>query len=117
MTDKECAELIEKEPLAQKYIRELVGAREFLYNEKRFCLWMPDGIPSEKLDSMPLVKNRVKATAAFRENSPKVETKVLADEAYRFMEIRQPEHEYILVPRHSSENRKYIPMGFMEPFV
>ena len=37
----------------------------------------------------------------------------LADEAYRFMEIRQPEHEYILVPSHSSENRKYIPMGFM----
>ena len=117
MAADECLELIKREPLAQEYIRELVGAREFLYNEKRFCLWMPDGISSEKLDSMPLVKKRVKATAVFRENSPKVETKELADEAYRFMEIRQPEHEYILVPRHSSENRKYIPMGFMESSV
>lgn len=117
MTAKECAELIEKEPLAQEYVRELVGAKEFLYNEKRYCLWMPDEPSSEELEKMPLVKKRIKATAAFREKSPKAATKELAYDAYRFMEIRQPELEYILVPRHSSENRQYIPMGFMEPSV
>lgn len=107
-------DFITKEPLAREYIRKLVGAREFLHNEKRFCLWMPDGITSEKLDSMPLVRKRVKATEKFRENSSKTATKEYADYPYRFMEIRQPNHEYILVPSHSSENRKYIPMGFMD---
>ena len=110
-------DFITKEPLAQEYIRELVGAREFLYNEKRFCLWMPDGISSEELDNMPLVKKRVKATEEFREKSKKTATMEFADYPYKFMEIRQPNHEYILVPSHSSEKRKYIPMGFMESSV
>lgn len=114
MDEKDYLHFIAVEPLALEYIRKLVGAREFLYNEKRFCLWMPDGISSEELDRLPMVKNRIKATAAFREKSPKAATKELADDAYRFMEIRQPIHEYILVPSHSSEKRKYIPMGFMD---
>lgn len=110
-------ELISEEPLAQEYIRKLMGAREFLYNEKRFCLWMPDEPSSEELDNMPLVKKRIKATEEFRDKSKKAATREFADYSYRFMEIRQPEHEYILVPSHSSENRKYIPMGFMESSV
>lgn len=110
-------ELIEQEPLAQEYVRQLMGAREFLHNEERYCLWMPDGIPADELKEMPLVKKRIKATEEFREKSKKTATVEFADQAYRFMEIRQPEHEYILVPRHSSENRKYIPMGFVNPAI
>ena len=108
---------IKEEPLAQEYIRVLMGAREFLHNEKRFCLWMPDEVPSDVMEGMPLVKKRIRATAEFRERSKKAATKEFADYPYRFMEIRQPEHEYILVPRHSSEKRKYIPMGFIQPSV
>ena len=32
-----------------------------------------------------------------------------------FQEIRQPDSEYVLFPRHSSENRKYLPIGFVSP--
>ena len=117
MNAEEYVELIEQEPLAQEYVRQLMGAREFLHNEKRYCLWMPDGIPADELKEMPLVKKRIKATEEFREKSKKAATAEFADQAYRFMEIRQPEHEYILVPRHSSENRKYIPMGFVNPAI
>ena len=31
-----------------------------------------------------------------------------------FGEDRQPKTSYVLIPRHSSENRKYIPLGFFD---
>ena len=31
-----------------------------------------------------------------------------------FQEVRQPISEYIIVPRHSSENRRYVPIGFID---
>ena len=50
-----------------------------------------------------------------REKSTREATKKLADTPMLFGEIRQPDTEYIIIPRHSSENRKYIPMGFVSP--
>ena len=104
-----------QDPYGAEYVKELVGAREFLHKEKRYCLWIPDGIPADMLKNMPLVMKRIKAVEDFRLKSSKKATVECADEGYRFMEIRQPENEYILVPSHSSENRKYIPMGFVSP--
>lgn len=115
MTAEEYQTLISKEPWASQYVRVLMGAREFLHNEKRYCLWFTAEPSAEELERMPMVKKRIKATEIFREKSKKAATVELADEAYRFMEVRQPHQKYILVPRHSSENRKYIPMGFVEP--
>ena len=111
------SDFIKQEPSAEKYVRRLMGAREFLHDEKRYCLWMPDEIPADKLKAMPLVLKRINATEEFRLKSKKNATINFADQGYRFMEIRQSEHEYILVPRHSSENRKYIPMGFVDPSI
>ena len=117
MNAEECNDLIEQEPKAIQYVRELYGAREFLHNEKRYCLWMPDEPSADELNSMPLVLNRIKAVEDFRLKSKKAATIGFSDQGYRFMEIRQPINEYILVPRHSSENRKYIPMGFVDPSI
>lgn len=117
MSAEEYEALISKEPWAGSYVRELMGAREFLHNEKRYCLWFTAEPSADELERMPLVKKRIKATEDFREKSKKAATVELADEAYRFMEVRQPHQKYILVPRHSSENRKYIPMGFVDPAI
>ena len=117
MNTDECNELMKQEPYAVKYIRELFGAREFLHNEKRYCLWIPDEPSADELKSMPLVQNRIRAVEDFRLKSKKAATIELSDQGYRFMEVRQPNKEYILVPRHSSENRKYIPMGFVNPSI
>ena len=103
---------IEKEPKSIKFIRQFVGAKEYMHNQKRYCLWLLDITPKE-LNSLPLVKERVSNTRNFRLQSSKAATVKYADYPTRFMEIRQPDCEYILVPRHSSENRKYIPIGFI----
>ena len=62
---------------------------------------------------MPLVKERVDAVKNFRLSSTKKATRKYAEFPLRFMELRQPETNYILIPRHSSENRRYIPFGFV----
>ena len=63
---------------------------------------------------MPLVMERVEQVKEFRLNSTRKQTKLLADYPREFAEIRQPDSYYILVPRHTSENREYVPMGFFD---
>ena len=103
---------IQNEPLATRYIHRFVGAREFLHDLPRYCLWLEGASPKE-LANLPLVKGRIAKVRDFRLASTKAATRKFADIPARFMEIRQPEGDYIIVPRVSSENRRYIPMGFM----
>ena len=108
------AEFIKQEPKSIRYMKKFYGAKEFLHNEERWCLWLLDVSPSE-LKTMPHVMKRIKNIREFRLQSTKAATRKYADYSTRFMEIRQPTTEYIIVPSHSSENRKYIPIGFENP--
>ena len=101
-----------KEPRAEKYIKQIYGAEEYINNKKRYCLWLVDASPNE-IRSMPLVRERVAQVRAFRLRSTKEATRRSADTPTLFQEIRQPQSDYIIVPRVSSENRRYIPIGFV----
>lgn len=105
-------EFIKKEPNAQKYICKYIGSEEFINNKIRYCLWLPEITPKD-LRSMPNVLNRVEKVREFRLNSSKEATRKFADYPNKFMEIRQPSTNYVVIPSHSSENRKYIPLGIM----
>lgn len=107
-------DFIAKEPAAIPYIKRYVGAREFLHNEPRYCLWL-DKISPAELSKLPMVKERVRLTREFRSCSSKEATRKYADYPTRFMEIRQPSNNYIIIPSHSSEGRAYIPIGFVSP--
>ena len=108
----EYAEFILKEPQAQKYIKKIYGATEYINNVDRYCLWLVGAVPSDLL-KMPLVMERIEKVRQFRLASPKKATQVSADTPMLFQEIRHPESDYIIVPAHSSENRRYIPFGFV----
>ena len=110
---KDYDEFLKREPKAEPYIKRFVGAREFLHNEPRYCLWLVGATPAE-LSKLLLVKERVTMTRDFRLASSKAATRKYADFPTRFMEIRQPDGDYIIIPRHSSESRQYIPMGYMD---
>lgn len=109
-------DFINKEPNSKKYIRQFVGAEEFLNNKKRYCLWLKDVNPLE-INKMPLVMERIKAVKNLRLSSNRAGTKKKAETPMLFGEIRQPDSNYLLVPRHSSEKRKYIPIGFMDKHI
>ena len=108
--------LIKNEPLSEKYLFPFVGAKEFLHNGKRYCIWIQPYNPAE-IKNLPLLKKHIELTREFRLCSTKAATKKYADYPFRFMEVRQPCSTYVLIPRHSSESRRYIPFGFMLPNV
>ncbi|MBL4587649.1 MAG: class I SAM-dependent DNA methyltransferase [Flavobacteriales bacterium] len=111
MTDAERSEFVKKEPLASKYIVPFISAREYLNNEKRWCLWLQNVAPVD-LRQMPMTLERIRLVREMRMASKKESTRKWADSPSLFTENRQPKSDYILIPRHSSENRKYIPFGF-----
>ncbi len=105
-------EFIRKEPQAQPYIKKLVGSTEFINNKERWCLWLVDVKPAE-LRKMPLVLKRVEACKQDRENSPDAGRRKLAETPMLFRELNNPAL-FILVPKVSSERRRYVPMGFLD---
>jgi hypothetical protein len=111
-TEEEKNEFLQKESRAAKYIKPLISAHEFINGHKRYCLWLVDADPSE-LKSLPLVLERIEEVRKMRLKSSKPATVKWANQPTLFTENRQPKEDYILVPSHSSENRNYIPLGFM----
>jgi hypothetical protein len=105
-----------EEPAAKKFFRPAVSAHEFLNNEERWCLWLVGADPGE-LKKLPLVMGRIEQVRQMRLASKKIPTQKIAATPTIFAEVRQPVSNYILVPRHSSENRDYIPIGFIDPSV
>ncbi|MFA6143919.1 MAG: DNA methyltransferase [Sulfuricurvum sp.] len=110
-TDDEKEEFLAVEPKAEKYIKPLVSAKEYLNGKNRWCLWLKECPPNE-LSAMPHVLERVNNVKKLRSESNREATKKLAKIPMLFGEDRQPDGNYIFIPRHSSENRDYIPMDF-----
>ena len=107
----ELDEFLRKEPNAKPFIKQLIGAREYINNKKRYCLWLKDATPAE-LRKMPTVLDRIKKVKEMRLSSGDSGTRKLADTPHLFRETNNPE-TYIIVPSVSSERRNYVPMGFL----
>ena len=105
-------EFISREPSAKPYIKELIGAREYINNTHRYCLWLV-GVPPAELRKMPLIMERIAKVREMRLSSSDKGTQRLADTPMLFRETNNPK-TYIIIPSTSSENRKYIPMGFLD---
>lgn len=116
LSPEEKDELLSIEPNAAQVIKPLLSANEFLNGKERFCIWL-EGVSPHVLKQLKEVQKRVENVKQLRLNSTRAATQKRAVFPTLFGEIRQPKNKYILVPRHSSENRKYIPMGFFKPYV
>ena len=108
----EIEDFLTREPKAKPYIKQLIGAKEFINGQLRWCLWLVGMSPAE-LRSMPLVLNRVQKVKEMRESSPDSGAQKLALTPTTFRETNNPTSA-IVIPCHSSENRRYIPMGFID---
>jgi len=116
LTATEKAEIISKEPLAEKYIKPFWGADEFLYSRERFCLWLKN-IEPNVLKNLRLVQNRVEQVKESRLKSPTPSVQGFAKYPTLFTQDRQPNTNYLALPEVSSENRNYVPIGFLSPDV
>ena len=110
--ENEYADFIKKNPLAQQFVFPLLGADEFISGKKRYCLWLIDANPSI-IKQCPGIMERLRKVREMRLASSKASTRQFADFPTRFMEIRQPDTDYLLIPSTTSENRQYIPIGYL----
>ena len=113
-TKEEMDEFIKAEPKSKEYFRPWLGSREFINGFSRYCLWLGECSPKE-LRSMPKCLERVENVKQFRLKSKSAGTVKLAEKPTRFHVENMPQSYYLLIPRVSSENRKYIPIGFINP--
>lgn len=101
---------LKKEPSVKKYIKRLTGSVEFINNKMRYCLWLV-GVSPKELRNMPEVMKRIELCRQDRlKGAP--DRQKLAYTPALFREINNP-NQYIIIPRVSSENRRYIPIGFL----
>lgn len=113
LTDEERDLFLKKYPQSKNWIRPYIGAREFINRINRWVLWLKDANLFE-VRKCSMIMDRIEKVKKFRLSSKAAGTQKYADTPYLFCQIAQPDKgDYIVVPKVSSQRRKYIPMGFM----
>ncbi|MBU3131972.1 N-6 DNA methylase [Clostridium gasigenes] len=115
LSTEERNQIISNNPLAEKYIERLIGAKEITQNKQRWCIWLKDIDDENIINEIHELKIRVEKVKDYRLKSTREATRKLAEYPQLFGEIRQPKGNYIAIPRHSSEKREYIPMNLYTP--
>ena len=100
--------------VAEAVVRPVAGAEEYINGIQRYCLWIREA-DLGAAQAIPQIRERVHAVRQKRQQSSREATRLLASTPYAWGEIRQPNRRYIFIPSTSSENRAYIPIGFLEP--
>lgn len=113
-TDDEKGEFLSKEPGAEKFFHPWLGSKEFIHNKPRWCLWLGEASWSD-LKQLPLCRQRVDNVRKFRLSSKRKQTQRAAETPAHFGTEVIPKSDAILIPKVSSERRKYIPLGFIGP--
>jgi len=111
-SDEEKEAFIKKEPNSKKFFKRFTSGETFIYNTMKWCLWLLDASPKD-INMMPEVKKRIQLVRDFRLESKKEATRKGADFPHRFMEIKQPDSDYLIIPLTTSKNRKYVPVGYL----
>ena len=107
-------ELLNENPENANFIRRYVGGAELIKGKDRWCLWLI-GVSPKELQKSKIIMERIRLTAEFRKNSKRPQTLILAETPTLFGEIRQPDTSMLVIPKVSSENRRYIPISYMKP--
>ena len=113
MNSIEANKIISKYPLSEKLIRAYQGADSFLYGEERFCLWITEE-DKDLAYSIPPIYMRLEKVRDFRLESKAESTVLYAERPYMFKQRAHKETDSILVPRVSSERRRYLPVGIFD---
>ena len=108
----EYVDFIKREPNAEKWIKKLTGAEEYINNKQRYCLWLVGASPAE-IKKMPEVLKRIEKCKADREASPDAGRQKLAEIPHLFRETKNFD-SFIITPAVSSERRTYVPLGFLD---
>lgn len=114
LSSEEREELILKDPRAQRFIYSFSGSEDFIHNKKRYCLWISE---KEKNDAFAIqaIADRLEKVASARSAMKASSTQKFAARPHRFVQIQGvAEHQSIIIPRHTSEHRQFLPVGLLD---
>ena len=100
-------EQVRADPIAAKYLRPFVGSQEVLHSLNRWCLWLEEVEPKD-IEQSAILKTRIEGVKLHRDKSKRKATKALAQIPHLFGERRQPLTDYLCIPAHVSETRRYF---------
>jgi len=112
ISDKNNLQKVLEDPIAAKYIRDFYMGQDLLNNKKRWCLWLKDMNPADIAKS-PVLKLRLEAVKSARENSSKAPTQRKASSPHLFVELRQPDYDFLAIPAVVSENRLFYTAEYL----
>lgn len=105
-------EILHKYPELQAILPRFITGEDFINNKYRYCLWLKDA-DLTALQKYPFIMERLTSCMKFRQNSKQEQAHKMAEFPSLFVSERQPITQYLLIPQASSENRRYIPIGYM----
>lgn len=114
LNNEEKNQILSKEPNLKDFIKRLWSAEEFIKNKTKWCFWLKEVKPDLVKQSSEL-KKRMSLIKEFRSNSVRGKTNEMSKYPNLFGEERQPLSKFLIIPKVSSENRRYIPIGYMTP--
>lgn len=112
LTKDERDEIVNNYPEAARFIKRYVGSYEFINNKERYCIWLLGVSPREYRHIVPIME-RIQKVKEFRETNVTPAVRKLAETPSIFAQLRQPQSDYLLVPQTSSQNRRYVPIGYV----
>lgn len=111
----EARDIVAKSPDAAQFVRPLYGGQEFINGAPRACLWIKDGDAS-KAAAIPALREKFYASAAARRSAKNdMAAQKLAETPWRFRDQVTGDFHTLVMPRVSSENREYLPVGIVGP--
>lgn len=112
ISEEEYKEILKKEPFIKSVLKPFIGAKEFINKINRYCVWLDYG-DIDLIKRSRILTQKIQHVKNWRSQSTRKNTLEAANTPMKFAEIRQPDSDYLGVPVVSSENRKYIPIGFL----
>lgn len=112
LNEEEKNELVESNPKSKKFIKNFLGAHDYINGKTRYCIHITPDLVEESYRINSL-RERFEKVEIFRLNSKKTATQKKAAIPHFFDEDKHQKDEYLFIPRHSSENRDYIPLGYL----
>lgn len=112
LTPSEKDVLLRDHPSAAEFLKKIVGSEEYIDHTERWCLWISNKRRSEAMKISPIA-DRVDKVRKFRLKSTDKAVRKMAERPHQFREFRSPTQQTLVIPIVSSENRPYIPIGFI----
>ena len=117
LDEESVQQLLKENPENEQFIREYVGGEELLKGKKRWCIWL-DGVDPTLYMKSKFIMGRIEANRQYRlYGSTRPQTNKAAETPQLFGEIRQPQNGALVIPKVSSEDRRYIPISYVKPGV